>query len=57
MTDFVRETNAPASRLRVALRSLAEAGRVRRVGERRATSYRLARPGETPGETPPEGGR
>jgi hypothetical protein len=42
ISDLVRETGAPASRLRLALRSLAEAGRVHRTGERRATRYHLA---------------
>lgn len=51
MTDFVRETNAPASRLRVALRSLSEGGRVHRSGERRATRYHLVLP------APPGAGR
>lgn len=43
MTDLVRETGAPASRLRIVLRSLAAEGRVRRSGERRSSRYHLAR--------------
>lgn len=43
MTDLVRETGAPASRLRIVLRSLAMEGRVRRTGERRSSRYHLAR--------------
>lgn len=42
MTDLVRETGAPASRLRLVLRSLAEQGQVRRTGERRSARYHLA---------------
>lgn len=42
MTDLVRETGAPASRLRIVLRSLAETGQVRRTGESRSTRYHLA---------------
>ncbi|HWM95134.1 MAG TPA: hypothetical protein VN493_30540 [Thermoanaerobaculia bacterium] len=42
MTDLVRETGAPASRLRIALRSLAADGSVRRTGERRSSRYHLA---------------
>lgn len=42
MTDLVRETGAPASRLRIVLRSLAEGGQVRRTGERRSARYHLA---------------
>lgn len=42
MTDLVRETGAPASRLRIVLRSLAERGQVRRTGERRSARYHLA---------------
>lgn len=42
MTDLVRETGAPASRLRIVLRSLAEQGQVRRTGERRSARYHLA---------------
>jgi hypothetical protein len=42
MTDLVRETGAPASRLRIVLRSLTERGRVRRSGERRSARYHLA---------------
>jgi DNA-binding transcriptional ArsR family regulator len=41
MTELVRETGAPASRLRMALRILAQAGQVRRSGERRSTRYHL----------------
>ena len=41
MTELVRETGAPASRLRLALRSLTHSGRVRRTGERRSTRYHL----------------
>jgi hypothetical protein len=41
MTELVRETGAPASRLRLALRSLAHSGHVRRSGERRSTRYHL----------------
>jgi hypothetical protein len=41
MTELVRETGAPASRLRIVLRALAQAGRVRRSGERRSTRYHL----------------
>lgn len=41
MTELVRETGAPASRLRLALRSLAQSGAVRRTGERRSTRYHL----------------
>ncbi len=43
MTELVRETGAPASRLRIALRSLAGSGLVRRTGERRSTRYHLSR--------------
>ena len=43
MTDLVREIGAPASRLRVVLRSLAAEGRVRRTGERRSSRYHLTR--------------
>lgn len=43
MTDLVREIGAPASRLRIVLRSLAAEGRVRRTGERRSSRYHLAR--------------
>lgn len=42
MTDLVRETGAPASRLRIVLRSLAERGQVLRTGERRSARYHLA---------------
>lgn len=42
MTELVRETGAPASRLRIVLRSLAEAGHVKRTGERRSARYHLA---------------
>jgi len=42
MTELVRETGAPASRLRLVLRALAEAGHVRRTGERRSARYHLA---------------
>jgi hypothetical protein len=42
MTDLVRETGAPASRLRIVLRSLAERGQVRRTGVRRSARYHLA---------------
>lgn len=42
MTDLVRETGAPASRLRIVLRSLAEQGQVRRSGVRRSARYHLA---------------
>lgn len=42
MTDLVRETGAPASRLRIVLRSLTADGRVRRTGERRSARYHLA---------------
>jgi hypothetical protein len=42
MTDLVRETGAPASRLRIVLRSLAEQGQVRRTGVRRSARYHLA---------------
>jgi hypothetical protein len=42
MTELVRETGAPASRLRSILRSLAAEGRVRRTGERRSARYHLA---------------
>lgn len=42
MTELVRETGAPASRLRIVLRSLAEAGHVKRTGERRSSRYHLA---------------
>jgi hypothetical protein len=41
MTELVRETGAPASRLRLALRSLTHSGHVRRTGERRSTRYHL----------------
>ena len=41
MTELVRETGAPASRLRLALRSLSHSGHVRRSGERRSTRYHL----------------
>ncbi|HEX3129475.1 MAG TPA: hypothetical protein VH394_19215 [Thermoanaerobaculia bacterium] len=50
MTELVRETGAPASRLRLALRTLALSGRVRRTGERRSTRYHLQ------SETTPPGG-
>jgi hypothetical protein len=43
MTELVRETGAPASRLRIALRALAGSGLVRRTGERRSTRYHLNR--------------
>lgn len=43
MTDLVRETGAPASRLRIVLRSLTAEGRVRRTGERRSSRYHLSR--------------
>lgn len=43
MTELVRETGAPASRLRLALRSLTHSGHVRRSGERRSTRYHLHR--------------
>jgi hypothetical protein len=43
MTELVQETGAPASRLRVALRSLAASGLVRRTGDRRSTRYHLSR--------------
>lgn len=46
MTELVRETGAPASRLRIVLRSLAETGHVKRTGERRSARYHLAE-GET----------
>lgn len=42
MTDLVRETGAPASRLRIVLRSLAERGQVLRTGVRRSARYHLA---------------
>jgi len=42
MTDLVRETGAPASRLRIVLRSLAETGQVLRTGVRRSARYHLA---------------
>lgn len=42
MTELVRETGAPASRLRIVLRSLGEAGHVKRTGERRSARYHLA---------------
>lgn len=42
MTELVRETGAPASRLRIVLRSLTESGHVRRSGERRSSRYHLA---------------
>lgn len=42
MTELVRETGAPASRLRIVLRSLAEGGHVKRTGERRSARYHLA---------------
>jgi hypothetical protein len=42
MTDLVRETGAPASRLRIVLRSLTATGQVRRTGERRSSRYHLA---------------
>lgn len=42
MTELVRETGAPASRLRLVLRALAEAGHVRRSGEKRSARYHLA---------------
>ncbi|HYN19571.1 MAG TPA: helix-turn-helix domain-containing protein [Thermoanaerobaculia bacterium] len=42
MTELVRETGAPASRLRLVLRGLAEAGHVRRSGERRSARYHIA---------------
>lgn len=42
MTELVRETGAPASRLRLVLRALAEAGHVRRSGERRSARYHVA---------------
>ncbi|MES1243522.1 MAG: hypothetical protein ABUT39_18075 [Acidobacteriota bacterium] len=41
MTELVRETGAPASRLRLALRNLTQNGSVRRTGERRSTRYHL----------------
>lgn len=41
MTELVHATGAPASRLRLALRSLAYSGAVRRTGERRSTRYHL----------------
>jgi hypothetical protein len=41
MTELVRETGAPASRLRLALRNLFQTGSVRRTGERRSTRYHL----------------
>jgi hypothetical protein len=43
MTELVRETGAPASRLRLALRALTHSGHVRRSGERRSTRYHLHR--------------
>ena len=49
MTELVRETGAPASRLRLALRSLAHSGSVRRTGERRSTRYHLQ--SETDGDS------
>jgi hypothetical protein len=44
MTELVRETGAPASRLRLALRSLTHSGHVRRTGERRSTRYHFQAP-------------
>lgn len=41
MTELVRETGAPASRLRLALRALVHSGSVRRTGARRSTRYHL----------------
>ncbi len=41
MTELVHATGAPASRLRLALRSLTLSGDVRRSGERRSTRYHL----------------
>jgi hypothetical protein len=48
MTELVRETGAPASRLRLALRALTHSGHVRRTGERRSTRYHLQAPPPPP---------
>lgn len=51
MTELVRETGAPASRLRLALRVLFQAGSVRRTGERRSTRYHVQKETERTGGT------
>jgi len=53
MSELERETGVKRERLRPLLKSLAEAGRVRRTGERGAARYHLAEPraqGEAAGE-------
>lgn len=48
MTELVRETGAPASRLRNALRLLVDSGEVRRSGQRRSTRYHLQKAPKPP---------
>ncbi len=51
MTELVRETGAPASRLRNALRLLVAAGEVRRSGQRRSTRYHLEKAPKSPSQS------
>ncbi len=51
MTDLVRETGAPASRLRNALRLLVASGEVRRSGQRRSTRYHLQKAPKSPSQS------
>lgn len=50
MTELVRETGAPASRLRNALRLLVASGEVRRSGQRRSTRYHLQKAPKSPSQ-------